>query len=70
MSGTRAGDGAGSPAQYDSIEEYVKQNRDALTRVLKHGNDNFARGCALAALTRGGEAEDIEQVKQQLEDEL
>ena len=47
--------------------EYVQENRDLLTRVLRHG-DTEARGYALALLANGGTENDIEGVQQVLED--
>jgi hypothetical protein len=35
------------------IESYVRQNRDAIVRVLRQSSDNFARACAWTLLDRG-----------------
>jgi len=51
----------------DELQRYVQENRDLLTRVLRHG-DTEARGYALALLANGGTENDIEGVQQVLED--
>jgi hypothetical protein len=43
------------------VREYVAENRDLLSRMLTHGNEE-ARGYALALLARGGTTDDLEQV--------
>jgi hypothetical protein len=50
----------------DELQRYVQENRDLLTRVLRHG-DTEARGYALALLAKGGTEGDIEEVQQVLE---
>ena len=50
----------------DDIQEYVRQNRDFLTQVLRHG-DTEARGYALALLANGGTTDDLEQVRQEFD---
>lgn len=47
------------------IREYVNENRDFLSRVLRHGN-NEARSYALALLANGGTEDDIEAVQEEL----
>lgn len=51
----------------DELQRYVQENRDLLTRVLRHG-DTEARGYALALLANGGTEDDIEEVQQVLEE--
>lgn len=51
----------------DELQRYVQENRDLLTRVLRHG-DTEARGYALALLANGGTEDDIEDVQRELED--
>lgn len=51
----------------DDPETYVRENRDTLVEILKHGNDDFVRALALAALVEFGEDPDIEAVKRDLE---
>ena len=54
----------------ETLEEYVANNRDILVNILRHGSDNFARGCALAVLTEVGDVENIERVIDVLEEEI
>jgi len=51
----------------DELTQYVRENRDLLKRVLRHG-DTEARGYALALLANGGTETDIEDVRETLED--
>lgn len=51
----------------DELQQYVQENRELLTRVLRHGNTE-ARGYALALLANGGTENDLEDVQQLLED--
>ena len=48
-------------------EQYVRENRDLIERVLRHG-DTEARGYALALLANAGTPEDVKQVRAALED--
>jgi len=54
-------------AQAIDPDEYVRNNRDTLVRIVKHGNDDFVRSLALAALVEYGEDPDIEKVRRELE---
>lgn len=54
-------------AQPIDPDEYVRNNRDTLVRIVKHGNDDFVRSLALAALVEYGEDPDIEKVRRELE---
>jgi len=56
---------AGTPPE-DDLQQYVRENRDLLTRVLLYGNEE-ARGFALAVLANGGTDRDIERVQRELE---
>lgn len=38
----------------DDPETYVRKNRDSLIRVIRHGDDPFTRGLAIAALIEYG----------------
>jgi len=49
----------------DELTRYVRENRDLLSRVLRHG-DTEARSYALALLANGGTDEDIEEVRREL----
>lgn len=51
----------------DELQRYVQENRDLLTRVLRHG-DTEARGYALALIANGGTEDDIEEVQQVIEE--
>jgi hypothetical protein len=53
-------------AQAIDPDEYVRNNRDTLVRIVKHGNDDFVRSLALAALVEYGEDPDIEKVRGEL----
>jgi len=61
MSKSDRNDGPSDP------EQYVRENRDLIERVLRHG-DTEARGYALALLANAGTSEDVEQVQAALED--
>ena len=50
----------------DDIQEYVRQNRNFLAQVFRHGNTE-ARAYALALLANGGTTDDLEQVLQELD---
>lgn len=47
-------------------EEYVCENRETLVDIIKHGNDDFVRALALAALVEYGGEPDIEAVKREV----
>ena len=54
--------------RYDgSPNEFVRENRDLLVRLLKHGNDEFVRGLALAALLEDGDDPLIKDIVRELE---
>lgn len=48
-------------------DEYVRENRETLVKIIKHGNDEFVRALALAALVEFGGEPDIEQVRRELD---
>lgn len=48
-------------------DEYVRNNRESLVAIIKHGNDDFVRSLALAALVEYGGDPDIEKVRRELE---
>jgi hypothetical protein len=56
--------------EYEDLREYVNQNRDTLVKILRHGTDNFARGCALAALLYGSDKPDLQKTIEILEKEV
>jgi len=48
-------------------DEYVRENRETLVRVIKHGDDGFVRAMAMAALVRYGDEPAIHDVEHELE---
>jgi hypothetical protein len=48
-------------------DEFVRNNRETLVRIIKHGNDDFVRALALAALVEYGYDPDLEKVQRELE---
>lgn len=50
----------------NELTRYVQENRELLSRVLRHG-DTEARSYALALLANGGTEEDIEEVRRELD---
>ena len=51
----------------DNPEEYVRENRDTLRRVLRHSDDQMARAWAWALLDRYGETPDLHDLKREFE---
>lgn len=49
-------------------EQYVDENRDLLVDVLRHGDDPYARACALILLKEGGSERDVEEIKREIEE--
>lgn len=47
--------------------EFVTANREKLVRILRHGDDEFVRAAALAALVRYGGEPDIDAVQSELD---
>lgn len=48
-------------------QEYVNQNAEVLTRILKHSSNTFVRALALAALVEYGDNPTVESVVEDLE---
>ncbi|MFB6205795.1 MAG: hypothetical protein ABEJ05_04610 [Haloglomus sp.] len=48
-------------------EQYVRENRETLVEVFKHGTDPFVRALALAALVEYGGEPDIERARNELD---
>lgn len=48
-------------------DAYVRENRETLVEVVKHGTTPFVRALALAALVEYGGEPDIERVRHELE---
>jgi len=61
---------SGGPNEDEDLREYVDENRDTLVKVLRHGTDNFARGCALAVLLYGSNRPELQNVIEILEQEV
>lgn len=48
-------------------DQYVDENLDHLTHVIKHSNDQFVRALCLAALVEFGDDGDVDKVKKEIE---
>lgn len=48
-------------------DQYVEENKDQLSHVIKHSNDQFVRSLCLAALVEYGGEGDIDEVQDELE---
>jgi hypothetical protein len=48
-------------------EQYVKENKRELTRIVKHSSTTFPRALALAALVEYGDDPDAESLIEELE---
>lgn len=44
-----------SGSEVPDPDEYVRQHKDSLVRVIKHSNDEFTRALCLAALVEYGD---------------
>ena len=55
-----------SPESLDP-EEYVRENRELLAEILRHGDDPYVRACALVLLKEAGSERDVEAVKQEVD---
>lgn len=51
----------------DEITDYVRENGELIAKVIRSGEDPYARACALVLLMNGGEKRDIEAVKEEVE---
>lgn len=49
-----------------SLRKYVKENREELMKLVRHG-DPFIRTLGLAALLEGGDKVDLKMAKRELE---
>lgn len=47
--------------------EYVRENKDRLRRIVKHGDDQWARAMALAALVEYGDDPDVDQLRTEID---
>lgn len=48
-------------------EAYVRENRETLVHIIKHGTDPFVRALAMAALVEFGTEPDLEKVRRELD---
>lgn len=48
-------------------DRYVHDNKDTLVRIIKHGDDEFVRALALAALIRYGDDPLLHDVEHEIE---
>jgi hypothetical protein len=48
-------------------DRYVRENRETLVKIIKHGNDDFVRALALAALVEYGGDPAVEQLRHELD---
>jgi hypothetical protein len=48
-------------------ESYVKENREILVEVIKHGDDKFVRALCLAALVKYGGDPAVHQLKREVD---
>jgi hypothetical protein len=53
--------------EIDDPETYVQENRETLIHVIKHGDDEFVRGLALAALVKWGEDPDPDRLHEEID---
>lgn len=48
-------------------ETYVRENKETLQKIIRHGDDKFVRSLCLAALIRYGDEPDLEDLQTELE---
>lgn len=48
-------------------EEYVREHRGELIEIIKHGDDAFVRGIAIAAIVEYGEDPDVDELVEEIE---
>lgn len=48
-------------------DRYVRENRETLVRIIKHGNDDFIRALALAAIVEYGGEPEVETLRRELD---
>lgn len=51
----------------ENPDKWVRENKDMLVNILKHGDERFVRAAALAALMRYGDDPLIEDVERDLQ---
>jgi len=48
-------------------DTYVRENKDRLRRIVKHGDDEWVRAMALAALVEYGDQPDVDQLRNEID---
>jgi hypothetical protein len=48
-------------------ETYVREHREELIEVIKHGDDAFVRGIAIAAILEFGDDPDVDELVTEIE---
>lgn len=48
-------------------DRYVRENRETLVRIIKHGNDDFVRALALAAIVEYGGEPEVKTLRRELD---
>lgn len=51
----------------ESPERFVRQNRETLLRVIRHGDDEFVRALAIAVLVEYGDNPTRDQIIREVE---
>lgn len=70
MKGTHrnaSGPAGDQSTNYDTPDEYVRENRETLIEVIKHGSSEWVRALALAAFVEYGGEPDQEQLRREIE---
>lgn len=50
----------------DDPETYVREHRETLVEIIKHGDDDFVRALCLAAIVKYGTDPDVAQLQQEI----
>jgi hypothetical protein len=48
-------------------DEYVRDNRETLIRIVKHSNDEFVRALCLAAIVEYGDEPSVDDIQNDLD---
>jgi len=51
----------------DDPAQYVRENRETLVDIIKHGNDDFVRALAMSAIVEYGGEPELEKVRHELD---
>lgn len=54
-------------SQNPDPDDYVRENRETLVTIIKHGNDDFVRALAMAAIVEFGGEPELEKVRRELD---